>query len=526
MQILNPAVEFHNISKSFGSIKANDSISFSIRKGSIHAIVGENGAGKTTLMKILYGMYHSDSGEILINGTPQTIDSPATAIQLGIGMLHQHFMLVKPMTVLENIILGREPVKNFAFIDYGRARNQIQNLIASFNFKTALNEKVENLSVSAEQQVEILKVLYRNAGILILDEPTAVLAPQECDDLFAILKELRDEGKTIILITHKLSEVMRISDHVTVLRHGRVTGDVGTKNTSSQELAKLMVGKEEVAATHSFRTRMGQEVAAARDFQTRTFGSMACIKEDKILAVSNLTVRSDRHLVAVSDVSLTLHSGEILGIAGIEGSGQNEFAEAIAGIREFESGTIVFFPLEGGSGDDVAHIPENRQEQGLVLEMTVKDNMILGRHRERQFCSSIGQIFLSVTEQDSVRKFADDLIYEYDIRPPDPLRKVRFISGGNQQKIILARELSKDALVIILNQPTRGLDINATEFVHKTIIEQKHKGRGIVLISSDLSELLKLSDYIAIFYEGKVVKVLNAIETNEYEIGKYMTGIM
>jgi ABC-type uncharacterized transport system ATPase subunit len=502
-----PAVEFHNISKSFGSIKANDSISFSIRKGSIHAIVGENGAGKTTLMKILYGMYHSDSGEILINGTMQAIDSPARAIQLGIGMVHQHFMLVKPMTVLENIILGLEPDRKFAFIDYDRARNRIQNLIASFKFKTALNEKVENLSVSTEQQVEILKILYRNAGILILDEPTAVLAPQECNDLFAILKELRDEGKTIILITHKLSEVMRISDHVTVLRHGRVTGDIETNNTSVEELAELIVRK-----------------MSKSPLTTGDLGGY--VKEDDVLSVSNLTVLNDRRLVAINDVSLTLHSGEILGIAGIEGSGQNEFAEAIAGIREFESGTIVFFPFVGGSAGDVAHIPGNRQEHGLVLEMSVKDNMILGRQRESKFVQHlVGRTFLSGINEDSVRKFADDLIAEYNIRPPDPLRKVRFISGGNQQKIILARELSKDAHVIILNQPTRGLDINASEFVRKTIIEQKHRGRGIILISHDLSELLKLSDRIAVFYDGRIVKVLSAPETNEYEIGKYMTGL-
>jgi ABC-type uncharacterized transport system ATPase subunit len=489
------AVNMSGITKTFGDkVTANRSVDFFINKSEIHALVGENGAGKSTLMKILYGMHSPDSGSIEIFGNHVRIGSPSDAIKLGIGMVHQHFMLVNPLSVEENIILGNEDAKKFGILDYKSSENKIAKLVHDFSIDIDIKEKIENLPIGLQQKVEILKILYRNAEILILDEPTAVLTPQETDTLFGTLKELKSQGKTIILITHKLDEVMQISDSVTVLRRGEVTGRLNTKDTSIIDIARLMVG-EELPEEERKKTIPGSE----------------------ILKVTNLTVLNDKGTVAVKNISFSVNGGEIFGIAGVEGNGQTELIEAVTSLRETAGGEIT---VEGNSIgiQTVSHIPSDRHKNGIVMDFSISENVMLGRQNEKKFT---GSVFI---KESSLNNYTAELIEAYDIRPSNPLQKIKELSGGNQQKVVAAREMTKDTKLIAASHPTRGLDIKASGFVNKSLFKAKTEGKAILLVSSDLKELLSISDRIAVLYKGEIVVTLDADKTNERELGMYMTG--
>lgn len=492
------AVKMNGITKSFGEdFNANDSVDFNVRTGEIHALVGENGAGKSTLMNILYGMYHPDEGTISINGNKVSIHSPAEAIRLGIGMVHQHFMLVSTLSVLENIILGDEVTGAFDTIDLKRCRQKVKQILNSFDININLEEITGRLPVGTQQKIEILKLLYRNADILILDEPTAVLTPQEADELFKTLIELKKDGKTIILITHKLGEVIAVSDKVTVLRRGKVTGVLETSKTNKEELSELIIGEKFIL----------------QDTKTT-------LPTDKIiLEVSGLTIKNERSFHAVRDVSFGISAGEILGIAGVEGNGQTELVEAICGLRRIESGSIKINGNAIAGRTEIAHIPANRHKHGMVAEYNLSENILLGREKEERFSS---RLLLKKKEIDS---YTDKVIAEYDIRPQDHNTLIAGLSGGNQQKLVAAREMSKQTDVIVISHPARGLDIKAANFVHKTILEESKKGKAILLVTSDLSELLELSDRIAVMYNGKFNAMLDANRTNKREIGEFMLGV-
>jgi len=492
------AVEMKSIAKKFGdNFKANDCVDFNVQKGEIHALVGENGAGKTTLMKILYGLYHADEGKISINEKEVEILSPSEAIKVGIGMVHQHFMLVEPLTVSENIILGDETTDKFGIIDYTYSEKRIIDITERFNINVDINARVENLSVGIQQKIEILKILYRNADILILDEPTAVLTPQETDELFKTLKELKSKGKTIILITHKLGEVLSISDRVSVLRRGKMVGELQTKSTNRDELAKLIVGGE---------------IDFAASIESVIFKNV-------ILTVENLTVLNDKSTEIVKNVSFQIKAGEILGIAGVEGNGQSELTEAITGLREIQMGNIKVKEKELKNDYPIAHIPADRYKHGIVMDYSVSENIALGRIREKRFSTR-----LAINLQE-IKEYTEKLINEYDIQLQNPFQIISGLSGGNQQKVVVARELTKETDLIIVNHPTRGLDIKASNFVHSSLLNERKKGKAILLVSSDLSELLSLSDRIAVMYNGKISAFLNPHDTNEREIGLYMTGL-
>jgi ABC-type uncharacterized transport system ATPase subunit len=495
-ELIQSAVEMTGITKTFGKVTANSSVDFTVQKGEIHALVGENGAGKSTLMKILYGMHSPDSGKIKINGKEKIISSPAKAIKLGIGMVHQHFMLVNPLTVTENIILGGESRNAFGLINIKRAEDKINKLTKDFNIDLDIGEKIETLPIGLQQKVEILKILYRDAEILILDEPTAVLTPQETDALFNTLKELKTESKTIILITHKLDEVMTVSDSVTVLRHGKVTGVFEKNKTSKEEIVRLMVG-EDITEVKS-------------KSKSESFAK-------KLLIVNSLTVLNDKGAEAVKNISFTIRSGEILGIAGVEGNGQTELVEAITSLREIQKGEISiedqFINLS-----DPAHIPANRHKNGIVLDLDIPNNILLGRQHENIFSR------MMFIKKETLEKYTSMLMETYDIRLVSPLQKIKELSGGNQQKVVVAREMSKDTDLIIANHPTRGLDIKAANFAQNSLIEAKNNGKAVLLVSSDLNELLKLSDRIAVFYKGTITAFFDSDKTNEWELGMYMTG--
>lgn len=494
------AVEMRHITKSFGSLRANDDVSLRVAAGEIHALIGENGAGKTTLMKVLYGIHMPDRGEIEVRGNRIAVDSPAVAIRHGIGMVHQHFMLVSPFTVLENIILGQEPRRWLVRLDRKAAREQVRHLSDAYHLEVDPDAPIESLSVGEQQRVEILKLLYRSADILILDEPTPVLTPQEIEGLFVTLAGLKHEGKTVILITHKLSEVMAISDTVTVMRQGKVVGSVETASTDPAALAELMVGRQVG----------GQKVRTSIP-----------ASGEPVLVVDRITVLSDRGIPAVRSVSLKVSPGEILGIAGVEGNGQSELVEATAGLRRTTEGSITI----GRASSDpstvrpaVAHIPEDRLRRGLILEFSIAENLLLGRQAENRYGN------LLHLKKDAIGKEASEMIKTYDVRPPSAELIARRLSGGNQQKVIIARELSKHASLIIANQPTRGLDISAIEFVHAQLMAQRNAGKAILLVSSDLEELLALCDRIAVMFGGEIVGLFSAKETSERELGFYMTG--
>ncbi len=496
------AIELVGITKRFARTVANDNVTLSVSAGSIHALVGENGAGKTTLMETLYGIYQPDSGKIRIHDTEVAIKSPQDSIRQGIGMVHQHFMLVPTLSVLENIILGAEDTRN-AFLDLAKTSERITALADKFSLSVPLNEKVQDLGVGIQQRVEILKALYRKADILILDEPTAVLTPQESTRLFGILSELKQQGKTIVLITHKLNEVMEISDRVSVMRKGKIVGEMDTPTTSPQEIAELMVGRPVLLRVEKSKANTGKPV----------------------LSISNLSYVDRRGVEILKNVNFSVASGEILGIAGVEGNGQTQLVECITGLVKPTSGTIslngvnlVGFPVKRVFDSGLAHVPEDRLKRGLVVDFTVKENLILGLHTRQEFNSRLSM------RRSAIEQNARMLIKKYDVRPDDPDAIARGLSGGNQQKVIIARELSRNAQLIVASQPTRGVDIGGTEFIHRSIISERDKGKAVLLISADLTEVLSLSDRIAVIYDGMIVKIFPDNKVEESELGLFMTG--
>lgn len=496
------AVEMKNITKKFGSFTANHNINLDIRHGEIHALLGENGAGKSTLMNMLYGLYSPTEGEIWIEGKKVEFKDPNDAIDVGLGMVHQHFMLIEPFTVLENIILGKEPVKGMS-LNMAQARKEVEELSKKYGMFIALDDKIEDISVGMQQRVEILKVLYRGANILIFDEPTAVLTPQEIDEFIEIINSLSEQGKTIILITHKLKEIKAMADRCTIIRRGEKIGTVDVKDVSETELADMMVGRQVLLNVQKADREPGEIV----------------------LEVKELLVRDMRKVPKVNQLNLELRRGEILGIAGIDGNGQSELLEALTGLRPVESGTILL------KGQDITNktpreiqeagmnnIPEDRQRRGLVLDFTIAQNMILENFYKEEFSHK------GILKEQAINQYSDELVKKFDVRPDNIQYKAGELSGGNQQKVILAREISNDPDVLIAAQPTRGLDVGAIEFVHKFLVEQRDKGKAVLLISFELDEVLSLSDRIAVIYSGKISKTLQRKDTDEREIGLLMAG--
>ncbi len=499
---MEEAVVLKNITKRFPGIVANDRVNLQIQKGEIHAIVGENGAGKSTLMKILAGLYQPDEGEIYIFGKKERIASPNKAIELKIGMVHQHFMLIDRFTVLENIILGAEKKKGIA-IDKKTCRQTIKKLLDLYNFNLDLDAKLENISVGHAQRVEIIKVLYRGADILVLDEPTAVLAPQEVDELFVNLRRLKEEGKTIIFISHKLDEVLNIADNITVLRRGKAVGTVSADSVTKEELAKMMVGKPVL---------MKLDKAAAE-------------KSDVKLSLHNIVMKGNGGKNSLNGVSLEVCGGEIYGIVGVEGNGQKELAEAIIGLRQDYQGDIKVCgkPIHGLSikqirDSGVAFIPEDRHRQGLVLPMKVWENSILGFHRKDKFKKGM---FIDIKKAE---EFTLNNVKEFSIMISSIHQEIEGLSGGNQQKVILSRELSQEPEVILAAQPTRGLDIGAMEFVHRQLLQKRQEGKVVLLISADLEEVLSLADRVGVIFDGEIVAEFAPEEKTLEDIGVYMLG--
>ncbi|WP_319772676.1 ABC transporter ATP-binding protein [Breoghania sp.] len=500
-----PALELIGIDKSFGPVRANKDINLTVGKGSIHGIVGENGAGKSTLMSIIYGFYSADAGEIRISGKPVKIPDSKTAIASGIGMVHQHFMLVDNFTVLENVMLGAEGGLMLN-VGIARARKELKRLADEYGLTVDLDAEVGELPVGLQQRVEILKALYRGADILILDEPTGVLTPAEADHLFRILRTLRDEGKTVLLITHKLREIMAVTDKVSVMRRGEIVATRSTSQTSVEQLAELMVGRSVLLDVNKGPANPGRAV----------------------LEVCGLTVRDARGVVRVDDASFTVHAGEIVGIAGVSGNGQSQLLEALAGIRKWEKGTVLVDGedvMADGKVDPaeirdrgVAHVPEDRHRMGLVNAFAEYENAVLGYHRDPKYAAGM-MLDIAAMRADAMAK-----IEAYDIRPPSCLLKTSMFSGGNQQKIVLAREIERDPVVLLVGQPTRGVDIGAIEFIHKRLIELRDAGKGVLLVSVELDEIRMLADRVLVMFDGKLVGE-RPPEASEQEFGLLMAGV-
>ena len=496
-------IEMLHITKEFPGIIANDDITLQLRRGEIHALLGENGAGKSTLMSVLFGLYQPEAGEIRKNGEVVRINNPNDATALGIGMVHQHFKLVDVFTVLENIVLGAETTK-LGFLQKKEARKKVEALSEKYGLKVDLDAKVEDITVGMQQRVEILKMLYRDNEILIFDEPTAVLTPQEIDELMATMKEFAKEGKSILFISHKLNEIMSVADRVTVLRKGKYIGTVDTKDTDKQSLSNMMVGRP---------VQLQVEKAPAKPGEA-------------VLEVEHLSIPSKSHKRdAVHDVTFTARAGEIVCIAGIDGNGQSELVYGLAGLEKSSSGkvTLCGHDISHASirqrGSDMSHIPEDRHKQGLGLDFTLEQNMVLQRFREPQF-QHMGFI-----KQGAVREYAERLIGQYDVRSGQgPVTIARSMSGGNQQKAIIARELDRDKPLIVAVQPTRGLDVGAIEYIHKQLVAERDKGRAILLVSLELDEVMSLSDRILVMYEGEIVGELDPTTTTVQELGLYMAG--
>ncbi|MBA3365704.1 MAG: ABC transporter ATP-binding protein [Actinobacteria bacterium] len=497
-----PVLELRGITKRFPNVVANESVDLDLRRGEIHALLGENGAGKSTLMNIVYGLYAPDEGEVLVRGKPVRIDSPRAAIELGIGMVHQHFMLIPVMTVAENIVLATEPTRGGVLLDTGAAARRVEELSRTFSFAIDPNTRVHDITVGQQQRVEILKALYRNADILILDEPTAVLTPQEAQELFAILGTLRREGISIIFISHKLNEVLEIADRVTVLRRGKKIETLRREGATEASLARLMVGREVLL-------RVDKQPA---------------VPGEPLLKVDGLRVLDDRGLEAVKGVSFEVKAGEMVGIAGVDGNGQSELIDALTGLRRSAGGTVHLGdrPLQTASvrtilDSGVGHIPEDRHLRGLVLDFSLAENLALHEYRDPPD-SRFGWLFPR-----SLVARARRLLKEFDVRGGEPQTLASSLSGGNQQKVVIAREVSRDPSVLIAAQPTRGLDVGAIEFVHRRLVEQRDAGKGVLLLSLEIEEILSLSDRVLVMYEGELVAELPP-DVPEEELGIAMAG--
>jgi ABC-type uncharacterized transport system ATPase subunit len=502
---MKPILELKGITKSFPGVLANDRINLTLNKGEIHALLGENGAGKTTLMNILYGLYDPDEGEIFVNGKRISIKSPRDAIAQGIGMVHQHFMLVPVFTVTDNVMLGDETIRLGGFLDRKTPADRIREISNEYHLDVNPDSYVRDLPVGVQQRVEIIKLLYREADILILDEPTAVLTPQEVDELFTIMRSLVESGKSIIFITHKLREVLSFADRITVIRAGKVVGSTTPAEADQNQLAAMMVG---------------------RDVSLEVEKTPPHVK-DIVLQVKDLVVLNDLHHVAVNRVSFEVHGGEILGIAGVQGNGQTELVKALTGLSHPAEGTITLLGqaiskatprtiTELGS----AHIPEDRQRDGLVLKATVADNLVLNTYYLNPFAHGI------YVQEDQVLDNAKQVIDNFDIRTPSPLIPVGSLSGGNQQKVIVGREFSRPIKFLVASQPTRGLDVGSIEYIHNRLIEKRDAGCAILLVSTELDEILELSDRIAVMFGGEIIAIVKAKEATKEGIGLLMAGVV
>ncbi len=499
-----PVLELKGITKRFPGVLANDHIDLTLEDGEIHAMLGENGAGKTTLMNILYGLYQPDEGEVFVKGKPITVQSPSDAIKEGIGMVHQHFMLVPVFTVTENVMLGEEDLRPGGLLDRKTAAAKIRQISEQYNLEVDPDAYIEDIPVGVQQRVEIIKLLYREANILILDEPSAVLTPQEVEELFNIMHSLVSQGKSIIFITHKLKEVLEVADRITVIRRGKVIGTTTPSDADQNKLAKMMVGR-------AVQLEVQKEAAQTGD---------------TVLQVSDLVVLDQRHQVSVDGVSFEVKGGEVLGIAGVQGNGQTELIEAITGLRPVQSGKVVI------GGEDftgasprrvteagVAHVPEDRQRDGLVLPFPVEDNLILNTYYLPPFAKG------AVLQEGKIRESADQRINEFDIRTPGASTHAGSLSGGNQQKVIVAREFSRPIKLLIAAQPTRGLDVGSIEYIHGRLIQKRDEGCAILLISTELDEILGLSDRIAVMYRGEIVETLDASQATKEGLGLLMAGV-
>ena len=499
-----PLLELRGITKRFPGVLANDSIDLVLNEGEILALLGENGAGKTTLMNVLYGLYTPDEGEILVRGEKVDIQGPHDAIDMGIGMVHQHFMLVPVFTVTENVMLGVEAIKNGVFLDRNIVAERIEEISARFGLDVDPQVMVEDLSVGAQQRVEIIKVLYRQADILIFDEPTAVLTPQEVEELFKVIRSLVDQGKSLIFITHKLNEVLEIADRIMVLRQGAMVGSTTPAEATTASLANMMVGREVLLEVEKSPPEFG----------------------DVVLDVENLNVYDDRQLLAVDEVSFEVKAGEILGIAGVQGNGQTQLVEALTGLREIDSGKIKINETETTNFSPrevtevgTAHVPEDRQRDGLVLAFSVSDNLVLNTYYQPPYSKGLS------LQQAEIDKAAAERVEAFDVRTPSIFVPVSNLSGGNQQKVIVAREFSRPIKLLIASQPTRGLDVGSIEYIHAQIMKKRNDGCAVLLVSPELDEVMSLSDRIAVMFAGKFIAILPAEEATREKLGLLMAGI-
>ncbi|WP_461204608.1 ABC transporter ATP-binding protein [Clostridium sp. DL1XJH146] len=499
---MEKVVEMKKITKIFPGVIANEDVDFDLRKSEIHVLLGENGAGKTTLMNVLYGLYQPEKGELFVKGNKVNFKGPSDAIAAGIGMVHQHFMLVHNFTVAESIILGSEPKKGIK-INMKKAKEDVKKLATKYGFNINPDDLIENITVGQQQKVEILKALYRGAEILILDEPTAVLTPQEIIELGKILGNLNKEGKSVILITHKLKEVMSMSHRVTIVRRGKVIDTVETSKTSIDGLAELMVGRKVNLKVEKKELKEGEVV----------------------LRIEDLKAKDLRNLPILKGVNFELHKGEILGIAGVDGNGQSELIEVMTGLRKSTGGKVIF------KGEDItgltprqvmekgiSHVPEDRHKRGLILKYSLAENSVLGSHYKEPFSKGV------IMDYSNIHEHAKKLIDEFDVRTPNETVMASSLSGGNQQKMVVAREISKDPDMLIVAQPTRGLDVGAIEYIHKRVVAERDKGRAVLLVSLELDEVMSLSDRIAVMYDGEIVDILDAKDATEQKLGILMAG--
>jgi simple sugar transport system ATP-binding protein len=499
-----PLLELRGITKRFPGVLANDHIDLVLEEGEIHALLGENGAGKTTLMNILYGLYDQDEGEVIVRGNAVDIQSPNDAIDVGIGMVHQHFMLVPVFTVTENVMLGQEAIRAGDFLDRKSAVARVRQISEQYNLQVDPEAYVRDLPVGVQQRVEIIKLLYREADILILDEPSAVLTPQEVEELFKIMHTLVEQGKSIIFITHKLREVLEVADQITVIRRGKVVGSTIPADADKRKLAEMMVGREVSLEVEKGPSQIG----------------------DPVLEVDDLVVLDERQQVAVDGVSFNVRAGEVLGLAGVQGNGQTQLVEAITGMRQSRDGEIILL------GEDItrstprqitelntAHVPEDRQRDGLVLSFPVSDNLVLNNYYLPPFTKGV------VMQQDAIQENAVTLIQEFDIRTPGASTNAGTLSGGNQQKVIVAREFSRPIKLLVASQPTRGLDVGSVEYIHRRILEKRDEGTAVLLVSTELDEIMGLSDRIAVMYRGKIVDILDAGAATKDQVGMLMAGV-